>query len=345
LEGKMKKLFSFLFIALLAVNVFAVQVLVVKDGADQQVMNYYMDGLKKAKIESVVFDTQVDKNLPKFETLNKYDVVMWICGDSFKTLSTKEKDELDRFLNDKSNDKKNKSLFIEGERVLYDSAFIDYKSFFRQNFDVEFVRSMSIDKMNIKTNWSNPITWGMRENFTVNSFRDFDVMKLDSFNDEDALFRLETIDHNGQDNNGYDSHNNGEILTIGVAKDEYKRRLALLSFSPEARDIWEIRTSNFKDNLIKWLTDVYNKVLNRLIASVPTKATAKNGSFESDVMSAVNYIKNAIDHQSYDEFDMLVNMKSKMSPAVYQNIMSELHQIYKNNVDWQRDPMLINRLK
>lgn len=341
----MKRLFSFLFIAVLAVNVFAVQVLIVKDGADQKIMNYYMDGLKKAKINPVVFDTQVDKNLPKFEILNKYDVVMWICGDSFKTISAKEKEELDKFLNDKSNDKKNKSLFIEGERVLYDSAFIDYKSFFRQNFDVEFVRTMSIDKMNVKTNWSNPITWGMRENFTINSIRDFDVMKLDSFNDEDALFRLEAVDINHQNNNDYNSHNNDDILTIGVAKDEYKRRLALLSFSPEERDIWEIRTSNFKENLIKWLTDDYNKVLNRLVASAPTRATAKNGSFESDAMSAVNFIKNAINNGSYDEFDMFVNMKTKMSPAIYQSIMSELHQIYRNNVKWQRDPMLINRLK
>lgn len=334
-----------MFIAILAVNVFAINVLIVKDGASDNIMNYYMDGLKKAKLTATVFDTQIDKKVPKFDYLKDFDVVMWICGDSFKTMSTEEKDELDLFLNDKSTNNKRKSLFIEGERVLSDSAFIDYKFFFKNNFDIEFYKSMSIDKMDIQTIWSNPITWGMREHFSISSFRNFDVMKLDSFDDQDALFKLVAPNTNNPNNsNGYDN-NNDQILTIGIAKDMYKKRLALLSFSPEERDIWEINTSGFKENLIKWLTDDYKKVLNRLVSSTPSRATSKNGEFESDAISAVNFIKNAIDHHSYDEFDMFINMKDKMDMAVYQSIMSELLQIYKNNKAWQKDPMLINRLK
>ena len=87
-----------------------------------------------------VFNTEENKNLPKKEEFMKNDVVFWICGDSFRTINNDEKKLLDAFINADSK----KSLYIEGDNVLYDAAFVDSGFFFKRNFDVEFVRKMPI---------------------------------------------------------------------------------------------------------------------------------------------------------------------------------------------------------
>ncbi|MDD2715584.1 MAG: hypothetical protein PHW04_06785 [Candidatus Wallbacteria bacterium] len=317
----MKNLIFILLILVAFSPVAAAKLLIVKDGSSQMYVDYYKGGLAAAAISCEVFDTVNGRKLPDLGYLKTFDGIMWICADSFRTLDANEKNLLDKFLSE--DPQKQRSLFLEGDNLMRDSGFIDQGFFFRRHFDVEYM-SNNLLRLAVTVPWGHPLTWGMRENFTIDTFRNLDTMKYSGFNSEEPIFKVQSTQ---QANNPGE----GNLLTIGVARDQYRRRMLLLSFSPPVRNFWEISSTGFLRNLACWLSEDFRSLMKRLAAA--RKNTGR--SIGTSIKEAVTMISLGIDNNSFQELDQFRSMKNELSPDVYSRICKKLMEIYYSNPDWQ----------
>ncbi|MFW5782566.1 MAG: hypothetical protein ACOCWO_04675 [Candidatus Muiribacteriaceae bacterium] len=220
-------------------------VLIVKDGCSDSVYSYYVERMNSFAYHKINTDTQK----PDLALLSQYSTVMWLCGESRDTLDLDEKDLLKDYMSSEGH-----SLFIEGDHVIYDAAFIDQGFFFRNIFDISYSDKYDTP-FDVITTWSHPITWGLPDRVRISS--SMDTMDYAGIFAEDAFLRMDdTIEDN-----------RNSIPCIGVASERYRNRAVLLSFSPATRDIWDLDVSDFVINLVEWL-DIDNK---RLIECLKTE--------------------------------------------------------------------------
>jgi hypothetical protein len=297
--------------------IFSENILFVKDGCSFDVYSYYIERIRH--IDSTTLDTQKD-NIT-FEVLREYDAVFWLCGDSQLTLSDDEKQMLDKYI--KTGDK---GLFIEGEFLLYDSAFIDNGFFFRKNFNIKYL-SNNYGSIEVSTDWANPITWGMNERFTINSLSRIDVMSFDGWDERSVILKV---------NEEY--NRDKETKCVGVGVDHYNYRVALLSFSPALRNVWEIDTSTMINNLADWLTLSGREIIERIVSRQDFR--------ESYSELLLRRIITAFEIEIYTEFDfMQENYREGVFPEyIYKYIFENLKGKFIEDEDWQKNIEISQRL-
>ncbi|MCK9223933.1 MAG: hypothetical protein M0R46_03650 [Candidatus Muirbacterium halophilum] len=307
----MKKAVMLFIILLLSVEfIYSKNILIVQDGSSQDVCSYYKERIRNMEI--VTLNTQKD-NID-FATIRDYDAILWICGDSHSTLSNNEKILLDKYLKIG-----NKGLYLEGENIINDSAFIDNGFFYKRNFNIKYL-NYDNGKVEVATHWSNPITWGMKEKFFINTISKIDVMGFEGFNERDIIMKIE------EKNN-----HNKEVKCLGVGIDRYNYRAALLSFSPALRNVREIDTSSMINNLADWLTLSGRDIIEKIIS--------RNDVKDSYSELLMRRIINAFDLGIYTEFDfMQQKYKEGVFPEfLYKYIFENLKGKYQEQSDWQNN--------
>ena len=316
--GLMKKpIILFLILLLTLQFIYSENILFVKDGCSFETYSYYIERIRH--IDSKTLDTQKD-NIT-FEVLREYDAIFWLCGDSHLTLSKNEKEMLDKYL--KSGDK---GLFIEGEFLLYDSAFIDTGFFFRKNFNIKYL-SNNYGSIEVSTDWANPITWGMNERFTINSLSRIDIMSFDGWDERSVILKVNE-----------DINRDKETKCVGVGVDHYNYRVALFSFSPPLRNVWEIDTSTMINNLADWLTLSGREIIDKIVSRQDFR--------ESYSELLLRRIITAFEIEVYTEFDIMQKKyKEGLFPEyIYKYIVENLRGKFMEDKEWQKNKQLSQRL-
>lgn len=326
----MKKLFLIILIITFFKLCIAQKVLIVNDNASNDCIEYYTQELNNMGITYEILDT---KNNPNLSEILNNNIILWICGDSFYALNQEEKDILDKFL--QKNDKI--ALYLEGDNLLYDSAFIDSGFFFYRNFGIEFLKRTQLSQYEISTDWNNPLTWGMPEKFILYDIQAYDIMKCNNNFENNIIFK---VTNNNNPNKWQDSSE-----CIGIIREFYNKKIVLLSFSPATRNIWELETSQFKTNLLEWLTDDYKSIAKRLISQNTKKRTkGYSTNIESDIKSLIRLIKLGIENNSLSELDYIIKMKKSFPPAIWLEIKNSIKGIYKTNPEFQKNIAIKTRI-
>lgn len=210
---------------------------------------------------------------------------------------------------------------------MYDSAFIDNGFFFRKNFNIKYL-SNNYGSIDVSTDWSNPITWGMNERFTINSLSRIDVMNFEGWDDRSVILKLEEEIERGK-----------EIKCVGVGVDHYNYRVALLSFSPALRHVWEIDTSSMINNLADWLTLSGRELIERIVSRTDFRDSYSELLFRR--------IITAFEMGIFDEFDEMENhyKEGNFPEYIREYIIQNLKQKYNENADWQKNLLISERLK
>ncbi|MDD5091927.1 MAG: hypothetical protein PHQ23_13555, partial [Candidatus Wallbacteria bacterium] len=304
-------------------------VLLVSDGAERRQIEYYAQGLQRAEVAFETFDTLGNKRLPSLELLAEKRIVFWICGDSFHTLSDAEKRLLDDFL--ALPDNVPKALFLEGERLMSDAAFIDHGYFFRGNFGVDYNQADQARTFMVETSWLHPVSWGVPERFRVEAVNAFDIMRAEEKGGHEILFRV----------TGTDQEIKGAAQAIGVSVDSYHKRLILLSFSPPVRQLWELETSQFLSNLIRWLHEDFSGVLSR-VTSVDKADAEIDGSSAENML---RFLVRSIDAGSCAELDELIGRKLQLPDETFRWLSGKIMETYRNSPEWHKNLSLRARLE
>ncbi|MGM0606778.1 MAG: hypothetical protein ACQESP_00035 [Candidatus Muiribacteriota bacterium] len=303
-------------------------ILVVADGAYPNDVKYYTDRLSQFEYE-VMDSENVDIDL-----LNNYKAVFWICGDAFTTLKNEQKDMLKQYITTDNQT----GLFIEGERLMYDAAWIDYKFFFRNFFKSDF-GGHKTGNVNFSTHWSNVITWGIRDDFYVNlAGRDLDFIDYRGMSDNEVLFEIKEPNQRGS---------SSKVEAAGVAIDNYKNRVALLSFSPASRSFWEIDSSDFVRNLAEWLVYDIRNVMSEYnkIASRRTEEDYDEAQRYTEM--AFQRIVAGFENNNYQEFDYLKKAveNHQVSKELSEKIFMRLKEKYTSLEEWQQNFSIKTRIE
>ncbi len=319
----MKKLIVALIITISLISGHAILIGVVNDGASKSQIRYYTDVLDREGFINKVISPDRLKDKREYP---QYDALMWICGDSTETLSKTDKKIIEEYL--KLSDK---GVYVEGERVMYDSAFVDSGFFYKRLFDVSYDNSELKDFV-IKTRWDNPITWGMKENLFISTNEDTDIMLYTGHDDREILFRVDM-------DPAY--YRNIGVKTIGVMNDNYKSRVLLLSFSPPVRRIPEIDYSNFVRNLAQWLVFDIRRLIDHFAVH---KVRVLDKRLAELLLYKLIYAVNA---GSKKELDMFMQYRSdgQFPGSVYDYVADGLREYYKSSTKWQEDFGISTRIR
>jgi|GEM_PF-5310828 len=320
----MKKLMVALIITFSFIAGHAILMGVVNDGASKSQIRYYTDILER---EGFIYEVISPDKLKDEGEFTQYDAFMWICGDAIETLSESDKKIIEEYLK-----LPDKGVYIEGERVIYDSAFIDTGFFYRRLFDVSYDNSELKDFV-IHTRWDNPITWGMKEKFFISTDEDTDVMLYTGHDDRELLFRVDTTA-------GHHNRNIG-VKTIGVMNDNYESRVLLLSFSPAVRRISEIDHSDFVRNLAQWLVFDVRRLIDHFAEN---KVRVLDKRIAELLLYKLIYSVNA---GSKKELDMFMQCRDdeELPSSVYDYVADGLREYYKSSEEWQKDFGVSTRIR
>jgi hypothetical protein len=318
------KKFIFIFSLFLLLFTVYAEILIVNDDAEKSVIDYYTKRLNGFEFQVI---NKKEKN-PDVDFLNQFKGVFWITGNSSKTLTNDDKELIKTYISKNSK----KGLFIEGEKVMYDSAFIDYGFFYRNIFNSEYGGEKRTP-VNFSVYWANPITWGMRDNFVVNTIKNIDIINYRGFREDEVLFKI--------DDNNYPRNS---IKSAGIGLNYYRNNVVLLSFSPAVRKIWEIDTSNFVNNLAEWLTygarDIVVKLNDRAVAE-------NQNQLEKYYEMLAQMIINSFNNDIYEEFDYIKKCydEQKIKEEIFKTVCDKLLEKYYSTESWQNTLSIKTRME
>ena len=296
---------------------------VVKDGASKSQIRYYTDVLER---EGFIHKVIPPSRLKDERERPQYDALMWICGSSQETLSASDKDIIESFL-----ELPNRGVYIEGERVLFDSAQVDDGLFYKRLFNVRYDNSKLKDFM-VHTRWDNPITWGMKKNIFISTKEDTDIMLYTGNDDREVLFRVDMdpiyYKHIG-------------VKTLGVMNDNYNNRVLLLSFSPPARRFKEVDYSDFVRNLAQWLVFDIRRLIDHFANH---KERILDKRLAELLIYKLIYAVNAGSKKELDKF-MQYRTDGEFPGDVYNYVADGLRSYYKSSEKWQKDFGISTRIR
>lgn len=294
-----KKFLLSLFIFSISLFVSA-NTLFVKDGCSDHVFSYYIERINELNYE--VVNTEFLK--VDYELLSKYKNVFWLCGESQQTIDQTEKEVIKKFLK-----KGNTSIFIEGENIMYDSAFIDYKFFYKDIFNIKYSKNHK-GKISLSTQWSNPVTWGVQKTLILDNNKGMDIMEYTGSTINSVIIQVTK------------PINRKKLECTAIGVDNYKNRAVLFSFSPALRNVWELDTSNLVNNIYDWMK-LDSKKLIELISENNRKYLK-----ESYYELLLNRISSAIMYGSFDELKKIEELyqENKFQESYYQYLKPALKE-------------------